>query len=117
MSMDEILYAALSAVLPNTHSVELPPAPTWPACVFEIESTPEPGWVLGGGYDQHDISVVTLASSKIEIVGPGGLKQRIFAAVSALDGFMGDEFAGDAAYEGDASVYAYVQNFRIRTRR
>ncbi|MGZ9027378.1 MAG: hypothetical protein ACXW2U_08910 [Telluria sp.] len=117
MSIDEILYATLYAVLPNCHSVELPERPTWPAIVFEVESTPELGWVAGGGYDQHDISVVSFAASKLAIVGDNGLKQRIQAALEAIPGFMGDEFAGDADYEGDANVYAYIQNFRIRTRR
>lgn len=117
MSIEEIVYAALSSVMPNAHAVDLPANPTWPAVVFEVESTPEVGWVLGGGYDQHDISVVTLAKSKLEIVGQGGWKARIRAAMEALPGYLGDEFAGDADYEGDASVYAYVQNFRVRTRR
>lgn len=114
MTVDEAVYAALSAVLANTHSVELPPRPTWPALVFEIDSTPESGWVLGGGYDQHEIVVSTLARTKGEI---NSLKSLVSAAISVLPGFMGDEFAGDADYQGEASVYAYVQNFRVRTRR
>lgn len=117
ISIEETLYAALAAVLPNTHAVELPERPTWPALVFQVESTPEKGWVMGGTYDMHDISVVTLAKSKIEIVGAGGFKSRIRAAMEAIPGYMGDEFAGDADYEGDANVYAYIQNFRVRLRR
>lgn len=114
MTIDEILYAALSAVLPNAHSVELPDKPTWPALVFEVNSTPEPGWVLGGGYDQHEVMVSTLARSKREI---HELKAQIVAALEALSGYLGEEFAGDADYQGEAGVYAYVQNFRLRTRR
>jgi hypothetical protein len=114
MTVDEIVYAALLAVLQNTHSVELPDRPTWPALVFEVNSTPEPGWVLGGGYDQHDIVVTTLARSKREI---HELKPQIRSAMEALEGFMGDEFSGDADFQGEAGVYAYVQNFRLRTRR
>lgn len=117
MSIDEIIYSALSAVLANTHSVELPERPTWPAIVFETESNPEPGWVMGGGYDQHDISVVTMAKSKLEIVGAGGFKEKIRSALEALPGYLGDEFSGDGDYQGDETVYAYVQNFRVRTRR
>ena len=114
MTIEETVYQALLTVLPNTHAVELPPRPTWPALVFEIDSTPEGGWVLGGGYDQHEIVVSTLSKSKTEI---GVLRRKTLDAIAALPGFMGDEFAGDAQYEGDAGVYAYVQNFRVRTRR
>lgn len=114
MTIDEIINAALSSVLPNTHSVELPDRPIWPAFVFEINSTPESGWVLGGGYDQHEIMVSTLARSKREI---NALKVQIVAALEVLDGYLGEEFAGDADYQGEAGVYAYVQNFRLRTRR
>lgn len=114
MTIDEMVYAALVSVLPNSHSVELPPRPSWPALVFEVDSTPEGGWVAGGGYDQHEVVVSTLAKSKTQI---GVLKAQITAAMAALPGFMGDEFSGDAEYQGESGVYAYVQNFRIRTRR
>lgn len=114
MTIEAMVCTALTAVLPNTHAVELPDRPTWPALVFEVTTEPEKGWVLGGGYDQHDIVVSTLARSKGEIVA---LRRQIAAAIAALPGFMGDEFSGDADYQGDASVYAYVQNFRVRTRR
>jgi hypothetical protein len=114
MTIDEIVYAALSAVLPNTHSVELPERPTWPALVFEINSTPEDGWVMAGGYDQHEVMVSTLARSKREI---NDLKARTEAALEVLDAYLGLEHQGDAEYQGEADVYAYVQNFRLRTRR
>lgn len=114
ISINERVYQALAAIEPNTHAVELPDEPTWPALVFEISSNPEPGWVKDGGYDQNDIVVMTFSRSREQLVN---LKGAIFDAISALDGFLGDEFAGDAAYQGEAGVYAYVQNFSIRTRR
>lgn len=114
MTIEETVYAALQAVHPNTHAVHLPDKPRWPALVFEVTTTPESGWVAGGGYDQHEIVVSTLARSKGEIAS---LRKEITAAVSALPGFMEDEFSGDADYQGEAGVYAYVQNFRVRTRR
>jgi len=113
-SISERVYQALSAVEPNTYAVQLPDEPTWPALVFEISSNPEPGWVKDGGYDQNDIVVMTFSRSREQIVA---LKAAILDAISALDGFLGDEFAGDAAYQGEADVYAYVQNFQVRTRR
>ena len=114
ISINERVYQALMAFEPNTHAVELPDEPTWPALVFEISSNPEPGWVKDGGYDINDIVVMTFSRSREELVT---LKRTIADAISALDGFMGDEFAGDADYQGEAGVYAYVQNFQIRTRR
>jgi hypothetical protein len=114
MSVEELVYAALCGVLSNTHAVELPERPTWPALVFEIDTNPEKGWVAGGGYDQHELVVSTLARSKAEIIA---LRQQVQAAISALPGFMEDEFSGDADFQGEAGVYAYVQNFRLRTRR
>ncbi len=113
-SINEQVYQALAAVEPNTHAVELPDDPTWPALAFEITSTPEPGWVKDGGYDQNEIVVMTFSRSREQIVS---IKAAILAAISRLDGFLGDEFSGDAHYQGEADVYAYVQNFQVRTRR
>jgi len=114
ISINARVYEALAAVEPNTHAVELPDEPTWPALVFEISSNPEPGWVKDGGYDQNDIVVMTFSRSREQIIN---LKAAVLQAISALDGFLGDEFAGDADYQGEAGVYAYVQNFQVRTRR
>lgn len=114
LSIRQRVYEALAAVLPNTHAVELPERPTWPALVFEIDVEPETGWVMGGGYNQNDIAVMTFSRSQDEIEQLTG---QVLAAISSLDGFLGDEFSGDADYQGDADVYAYVQNFRVRTRR
>lgn len=107
------VYEALLAVLPNSHAVELPQRPTWPAIVFEVDTQPEAQWVLGGGYEQHVISVVTLARDIDEIEA---LKPQIVDAMKVLSGYMGDEQHGDAEYEDDPEVYGYFQNFRIRER-
>ena len=114
MSVEEAVYAALCTVLGNTHAVELPESPTWPALVFEVATTPESGWVKGGGYDRNDITVTSLSKSKLQLTT---LRGQILAAIEGLEGFLGDDFAGDADYQGEASVYAYVQTFTVRTRR
>lgn len=112
MTIHASVTAALSAVLPNTWAVELPPAPTWPAIVFEIDSTPEQGWVLGAGYDQHLVAVVVLSRSKADV---STYRPQIEAALQAIPGYMWDEEHGDADYQADTGVYAYFMNFRIRT--
>ncbi len=112
MTIHADVTAALSAVLANTWAVELPTDPTWPAIVFDVDTTPETGWVLSGGYDQHVVSVVILAKARTQIAV---LRPQIEAALQILPGYMSDEESGDADYEGDPSVYAYFMNFRIRT--
>lgn len=113
MTIEQTVYAALIAVLPNAHADTLPKRPTWPALTFEIESDPETGWCQGGGYDQHVITVVILSKSKEQI---GQLRQQLNDAMEAVPGFLGLEEHGTADYEGDPDVYAYYMNFRIRTR-
>jgi hypothetical protein len=112
MSVKQTVNAALVPVLANTHAVELPERPTWPAMVFEIDSQPESGWCLGGGYDQNVVTVVILAR---ELGAIETLIPQVRAAFEPLDGYMGDEEHGDAEYEGDPEIYGYSLNFRIRT--
>lgn len=114
MTIAEIINTALSAVLSNTWSEELPPEPVWPAIVFNIESTPEQQWVQGGGYDQHSVGVVIYAKLKTEIKL---LKPLVLAALEAIPGYMLDGDFGDANYEDDASVYGFYSNHVIRLRR
>lgn len=114
MSIKQILTGALSAVLPNTWAVELPADPAWPAIVFDIDTKPESGWVQGGGYDQHTVSIVILARTLGEIED---LQLQIDAALQVVAGYLTDEDRGDADYEGDASLYGYFSNHVIRTRR
>jgi hypothetical protein len=114
MSIKQIMLAALSGVLANTWAVELPLSPVWPALVFDIDTTPETGWVMGGGYDQHTVNVVILARSLGEIEA---LQVQVDAALSVLAGYLRDDDRGDADYEGDASVYGYFSTHVLRTRR
>lgn len=114
MSVKQTVYEALVPVLANTHAVELPQRPTWPAMVFEIDSQPELGWCLGGGYDQNVVTVVILARElgQIETLIP-----QVRTAMEVLDGFMGEEDHGDSGHEDDPDVYGYFMNFRIRTQK
>ncbi|MDF3024806.1 MAG: hypothetical protein K0R10_2167 [Alphaproteobacteria bacterium] len=112
MTIHADVITALSSVLDNSWAVELPSNPIWPAIVFDVDTTPEARWVLGGGYDQHVIAVVILAKARTEIAA---LRPQIEAALQAIPGYMSDEESGDADYEADPSVYAYFMNFRIRT--
>lgn len=114
MNIHEVLAIALESVLSNTWLTELPPKPTWPAIVFNVSSTPESGWVLGGGYDQNQVEVMIYARTRSEITS---LQQLVLAAMEALPGYMGDDEHGDVPYEQDPQLYAYVMNFVIRTRR
>ncbi|WP_194720820.1 hypothetical protein [Noviherbaspirillum malthae] len=114
MTIKKLIAAALTPVLANSWAVELPKRPTWPAIVFEVATEEEKGWVLGGGYDQHVVSVFSLAKTVEEI---DALRPQIIAALEAVPGFMGAEGEGDSDYESDPNVYAYYQDFRIRTRR
>lgn len=111
MSIESVVYDALVAVTANAHATELPKRPAWPAIVFDVDTQPEQTWVIGGGYDQHIVTVVSLAKTKAEIVT---MRDQIRAAMEAVVGYMGDEDKGDTEYEGDAEVYGYFQNFRIR---
>jgi len=112
MTIGTTVNTALTAVLANCWAVELPPDPTFPAIAFEIESTPESDWVLGGGYTQHVITVVTFAYTKTEL---STFKTSIQTEMEAITGFITEEESGDASFEELPGVYAYFQNFRIRT--
>lgn len=112
MTIHAAVTTALSAVLANTWAAELPVEPTWPAIVFDVDSTPETGWVLGSGYDQHVVAVVILARARTEIAA---LRPQIETALQVMPGYMFDEEHGDSDYQDDASIYAYFMNFRIRT--
>jgi len=111
MSIKQTVLTALSAVLSNTWAVELPVNPTFPAIVFEVDTTPEQQWVQGAGYDQHTISVTILARTLDEVQT---LNLAVIAAMEVIPGYLLDGDRGDAAYEGDASVYGYFSNHVIR---
>lgn len=114
MTIKQTINTALSAVLANTWANELPPDPTFPVIVFEIESTPEQQWVLGGTYDQHTVGVVIYAKTLGEL---DTLKPQVDTALEAITGYMLDGDRGDADYEDDASVYGFYSNHVIRLRR
>lgn len=109
----QIVLNALKPVLQNVWAVELPLNPTWPAIVFDIETQPETGWCLGGGYEQHIISVVILAKKLSEIET---LQQQVAQAMKVIEGYLIDGEHGDGEYESDASVYAYFSNHTVRKR-
>lgn len=112
MTIGTTITTSLTAVLANAWAVELPPEPTFPAIVFEIDSTPEPGWVLGGGYTQHVVTVTVFSKTRTELIT---LKNSVQTAIEAIAGFITEEESGDAQFEDLPGVYAYFQNFRIRT--
>ena len=112
MTIGTTITTALTAVLANSWADTLPPEPTFPALVFEIDSTPESDWVLGGGYTQHVITVTTFAYTKTELTP---LSASIQSAIEVITGFITEEESGSAKFEELPGVYAYFQNFRIRT--
>ncbi|WP_430229923.1 hypothetical protein [Nitrosomonas communis] len=117
MTIASTVNTALSAIIANTWAVELPPNPTWPAIIFEIESLPEKGWVQGGGYVQHVVTVVLFTETRAELAT---LKPQTVAAMEGINNdpfrYLGEEESGDAEFEELPGVYAYYQNFRIRER-
>lgn len=114
MTIKQTIYSALSAVLANTWATELPVDVTFPCIVFDIETTPEQQWVLGGGYDQHTVGVVIYAKTLGEL---DTLKPQVDTALEAIAGYMLDGDRGDANYEDDPSVYGFYSNHVIRLRR
>ena len=112
MTLDATLNTALSAVLANTWSVELPPESTWPAIVFEIESEPEGTWVKGAERWQHVVSIDIMSRTKSEA---SSYLPQVRAAMETVTGYMAEEESGDAEYEGRPGVYGKYINFRIRT--
>lgn len=112
MTIGETVKSIIEPVLANSWSVELPPDPAFPAITFEIDSIPETDWVLGGGYTQHVVTVTTFSYTKVELMSLVG---QIHAAFETVTGFITEEESGDAVFEDLAGVYAYFQDFRIRT--
>lgn len=111
MTINETIIAALTPVLSNIWAVELPPNPTFPALVFEVETTPEQTWVQGGGYDQHAVTIYVLARSRDTVAT---LLQQVNAALEALPQYIVAGDAGDADFEDDAEVYAYFVTHTLR---
>ncbi|RDK01437.1 hypothetical protein [Paraburkholderia lacunae] len=114
MSLKADIYAALVAILPNSHNVELPPDPTWPALVYTTHTDEESGWVMGGGYDLHTVTIAILGRDTDENTA---LRDQIVEAFEQMDDFLLVESEGDSNFEGAAAVYAYLIMIQLRTRR
>jgi hypothetical protein len=111
MTINETVLTALTPILNNTWAVELPEDPTFPAIVFEIDTQPEQQWTMGGGYDQHTVSIVIMAK---ELSTVQTLLSQIKTAMLAVTGYLIEGESGDAEYESDASIYAYFTNHVVR---
>jgi len=111
MSIDSTVLTALKTVLANTWADELPPNPTWPAIVFDVETVPENTWVAGGGYNQHVVSVTVFAKTRTQL---RTLHLQATAALQALPNHLETGESGNADYEEDPSVYAHFSNHTIR---
>lgn len=119
MTVHELLTTTLSAVLPNSWAIELPPVPVWPAIVFDVDSRPEDAWCMGGGYTQHDVDVVVLSRSLDELdqLLPLAGTCPLRTALEALEPFQFEDACADADYEPDPEVYARSLTVRLRTPR
>ncbi|MCT6721664.1 hypothetical protein [Acidovorax sp. K2F] len=113
------LAAALTLAFDNTWAVELPPNPSWPAAVFDVDSKPEETWCAGGGYTQHDVNLIVLARTieELDVLLPldGGGPFR--AALEAMPAYQYEDDAGDADYEPDPEIFARYLTVRLRTPR
>lgn len=111
------LLAALTPALANTWAIELPPIPVWPAAVFDVESTPEEGWCMGGGYTRHDVTLVVLSKSlaDLDTLLPTGGGGPLRATLQALAAYQYEVGCADADYEPDPAVYARSLAVNFRT--
>ncbi|KQM68776.1 hypothetical protein [Xylophilus sp. Leaf220] len=119
-SVHELVREALEPVLPNTWAIELPPAPVFPALVFDIDTEPEPGWCAGGGYDQQVVNIVALAPTLMGALAliPTGAGGPVRTAMGSLGTpFMFEEESGDADYEPNPELFARFLIVRLRTPR
>ena len=118
-TIHELLTATLTPALANTWAVELPPRPTWPAAVFDVDSKPEDAWCAGGGYTQHDVNIVVLARTmeELDVLLPVGGMGPLREALEALPAFQYEDDSGDADYEPDPDIFARYFIVRLRTPR
>jgi hypothetical protein len=114
-TVHEIVKTTTTGALSNSWAVELPPDPEFPAAVYTIDTEQEDAWCIGGGYDQHLVTVVLLYR---DFEAMDSMKATMRAAFEAIgDAFMFEEAGGDAEYEDDPEVFAYAMAFRLRTPR
>ena len=114
-----LVTTALTAVFPNAWAVELPPAPVWPALVFDIESAPEGAWCMGGGYMQHDVNLIVVARTieELDVLLPLDGGGTLRPALEGMPAYQYEDNAGDADYEPDPDLYARFLSVRLRTPR
>lgn len=120
MNVHATLLATLEAVVPNSWAIELPPTPTFPALLFDLDSKPEEAWCQGAGYDRHTLNVVAIAPTLAAALAliPSGAGGPVRAALEALGAlYMFEEDSGDADYEPDARLYARFLAVQLRTPR
>ncbi|MGE8491560.1 hypothetical protein [Comamonas sp.] len=122
-TVHQMITAALAAI-PNCWAVELPPHPAFPAVVFDVETEPETGWCINGGYDQHEVQIIALADTLEELdalipTGPGSARVGgpIRSAIEAMEFFQYEASCGDADYEPDPRKYGRHLTVWLRTPR
>lgn len=118
-TIHQLVTTALSAVFPNAWAVELPPAPVWPAVVFDIDSQPEGAWTMGGGYTQHDVNIIVMARTmeELDVLLPLDEGGTLRPALEGMDAYQYEDASGDADYEPDPDLYARFLAVRLRTPR
>lgn len=118
-TVHQLLTAALTPVLANTWAVELPLRPTWPAAMFDVDSEPEGQWCAGGGYDQHDVSLIVFSRDfdELDALLPSGSGGPFREALELMPTFMFEQDSGDADYEPDPEIYGRYITVRLRTPR
>lgn len=116
-TVHQLVTQALGVVFANAWAVELPPEPTWPAVVFDIDSAPEGAWCMGGGYATHDVNVVVMARTieALDALLPLDAGGQLRPALQGLAGYQYEDACGDAAYEPDPDIYARFLTVRLRT--
>lgn len=119
MTIHEILTAALVPALANTWAIELPPDPTWPALVFDVDSKPEEAWSMGGGYTAHDVNLIVLARTleELDVLLPVDGGGPLRAVLEVLEHYQYEDDSGDSDYEPDPAIYGRYLTVRLRTPR
>lgn len=121
-TIHQMITAALAAV-PNCWAVELPPKPVFPAIVFDVETEPEEGWVINGGYDRHEVQVIAVASkleeldALIPLNGSARDAGPLRLALAAMPSYEYEDSCGDADYQADPRKYARHVTVILRTPR
>lgn len=113
MTINQIILTACEPIILNVWANELPPAPAWPAVMFEVETTPETTWVQGGGYDQHTVTLYVLGRSLAQVKT---ISSQLTAAIEVLPEYLQPGDSGDSDYEDDPDVYAVFITHTLRLR-